>query len=129
LAGVTGRYLADACALIVFYAAGPMSRIVRQVMQDGDVAVSSITVWEITRKVALGKLPSDWGEGGLAGLLQRQGFRPLPLSWSDAERANGLPPIHKDPMDRMLIAQAMRHGLEIITNDRLFDGYGVKTVW
>jgi PIN domain nuclease of toxin-antitoxin system len=126
---VTERYLADACALIVFFAAGPMSQAVQQVMGDGDVAVSAITVWEITRKAALGKLPSDWGEGGLSGLLQRQGFRPLPLAWSDAQLANTLPPIHKDPMDRMLIAQALRHDMRIITNDRVFDGYGVKTVW
>ena len=126
---MTGRYLADACALIVFYTAAPMSRTVEQIMGDGDVAVSAITVWEITRKAALGKLPSEWGEGGLVGLLQRQGFRPLPLSWSDAELANRLPPIHKDPMDRMLIAQAVRHGLDIITNDRVFEDYGVKTVW
>jgi PIN domain nuclease of toxin-antitoxin system len=68
-------------------------------------------------------------KGDLAELLQRQGFRPLSLSWSDAQRANGLLPIHKGPMDRMLIAQAMRHGLAIITNDRVFDGCGVKTVW
>ncbi len=126
---MTDGYLADACALIVFYAGGPMSPVVQEVMRDGDVAVSSITVWEITRKAALGKLPSDWGEGGLVELLQRQGFRPLPLSWSDTELANGLPPIHKDPMDRMLIAQPVRHGLTIITNDRLFDSYGVKTLW
>ena len=126
---MSDRYLADACALIVFNAAGPMGQTAQQVMRDGDVAVSTITVWEIARKVALGKLPSDWGPDGLVGLLQRQGFRPLPLSWSDAELANSLPPIHKDPMDRMLIAQAMRHGLYIITNDRLFDGYGVRTVW
>jgi PIN domain nuclease of toxin-antitoxin system len=129
LAGVTDRYLADACALIVFYAGGPMSPAVQQVMRDGDVTVSAITVWEITRKAALGKLPSNWGEGGVVGLLQRQGFRPLPLSWSDAQLANTLPPIHKDPMDRMLIAQALRNGLEIITNDGMFDSYGVKTVW
>jgi PIN domain nuclease of toxin-antitoxin system len=126
---VTDRYLADACALIFFYADGPMSPIVQQVMRDGDVAISAITVWEITRKATLGKLPSDWGEGGLVGLLQRQGFRPLPLSWSDAELANSLPQIHKDPVDRMLIAQALRQGLEIITNDALFDGYGIKTIW
>jgi PIN domain nuclease of toxin-antitoxin system len=126
---LTDRYLADACALIVFFVAGPMSPAAQQVMLNGDVAVSAVTVWEITRKAALGKLPSDWGEDGLVGLLQRQGFQPLPLSWSDAELANRLPPIHKDPMDRMLIAQALRHGLEIITNDRLFDGYGVKTIW
>lgn len=40
-----------------------------------------------------------------------------------------LPPVHKDPMDRMLIAQALRLGAIIVTSDRLFEGYGVKTLW
>ncbi len=48
---------------------------------------------------------------------------------SDAERANTLPPIHKDPMDRMLIAQALNAGMTIVTIDRLFATYGVRTVW
>lgn len=123
------RFLADACALITFFLAGPMGEAGQRAMADGDVTVSAITVWEITRKASLGKLPDQWGDGGLATLLQRQGFRPLPLSWSDAEHANVLPLIHKDPMDRMLIAQAMRHDLVIITSDAIFDAYGVRTVW
>ena len=126
---MTSPYLADACALITFMAGADLSPDTLRLMSDGEIAVSSITVWEITRKAAIGKLPAAWGEGGLVALLQRQGFRPLPLTWSDAERANQLPPVHKDPMDRMLIAQALRHGMPIITSDRFFEAYGVATVW
>jgi PIN domain nuclease of toxin-antitoxin system len=67
--------------------------------------------------------------GSFADYLISKGFDPLPFTWADAERANLLPPIHKDPMDRMLIAQALNAGLTIITIDRLFDQYGVRTVW
>ncbi len=122
-------YLADSCAVIVFLADQPMSPRMRAIMQEADVAVSAITVWEITRKAALGKLPASWGADGLAVLLHRQGFRPLPLTWRDAERANRLPALHRDPMDRMLIAQALHHDMPVITSDRIFEDYGVSTIW
>lgn len=123
------RYLADACALIPFFADQQLTPPTRELMRMGDISVSAITVWEITRKAALGKLPGQWGEGGLPGLLQRRAFRPLPFTWSDAAFANQLPPLHKDPFDRILIAQALRRDMTIITADRLFDSYGVKTIW
>ena len=123
------RYLADACALIAFFTDERLSPSARELMRRGDIAVSAITVWEITRKAALGNLPAQWGEGGLPALLQRRAFRPLPLTWSDAAWANQLPPLHKDPFDRILIAQALRRDMTIVTSDRLFEGYGVKTVW
>ena len=122
-------YLADACALIVFMAEGTMSPAMRAVMETGDVAVSPVTVWEITRKASIGKLLAQWQPGTLEALLTRQGFSQAPLTWDDAERANTLPPVHKDPMDRMLIAQALRLGAVIVTSDRLFEGYGVTTLW
>jgi PIN domain nuclease of toxin-antitoxin system len=52
-----------------------------------------------------------------------------PLTWADTERANALPPLHKDPMDRMLIAQALNADMPIITDDSLYPGYGVRTIW
>jgi hypothetical protein len=73
LAGVSQGYLADACALITFFLAGPMGKAGQQAMADGDVAVSSITVWEITRTASLGKLPDQWGEGGGAGVVAAAG--------------------------------------------------------
>lgn len=83
----------------------------------------------MTRKASLGLLPNDWGPSGLAAHLDDLGFRPLPLLWIDAEYANDLPPLHKDPMDRLLIAQALRNDMTVITSDRIFADYGVRTIW
>ncbi len=106
-----------------------MSTLMREVMETGEVMVSPLSVWEITHKAGAGKLPNQWAPGRLEDLLLRQGFTQLSLTWEDAERATALPPIHKDPMDRMLIAQALRLGAVIVTSDRLFEAYGIKTVW
>lgn len=123
-------HLADACALVAFFSGHGMGAPGEAAMRTGRVAVSSITVWELTRKAAIGKLPSlPTVAGSFAGYLQRAGFSPLPLAWPDAEAANSLPPIHKDPMDRMLIAQALRHRMVVITEDGLFASYGVSTIW
>ena len=127
-------FLADACALIVFHGYGGrgMSAAGKAAMEDGDVFVSGITVWEITRKVALGKLdrPVPPGFAGtFAQYLEQSGYRPIQLDWHTAEAANALPEHHKDPMDRMLIAIAQRQGLVIISNDVVFADYGVRTVW
>lgn len=124
-------YLADACALIVFLGQDEPAHVMpagAQVMLRENVCVLSITFWEITRKVALGKLPRI-GHGSLASLLRAQQFRPLNLTWDDGEAANNLPDHHRDPMDRMMIAAALRSDMTIITSDRIFGAYGVKTLW
>lgn len=126
--------LADACALIAFHGYGgeTMSEAGKAAMVSGDVVISPITIWEISRKVALGKLapPCPPGSNGsFAAWLRTAGYRPLPLSWDAAEKANNLPLHHKDPMDRMLIAAALERALTIITDDAAFDAYGVKTIW
>lgn len=127
--GATRPYLADACAIIVFFAARPMSQRMLSIMSGPDVFVSPVTVWEITRKAGQGFLLPAWRGGGFANLLDTQGFSPFPLSWEDAEHANLLPPLHKDPMDRMPIAQALRNDMTVITSDRIFSAYGVRTIW
>jgi PIN domain nuclease of toxin-antitoxin system len=124
-------FLADACALLAFFGAGDMAMSAAglRAMQT-DVGVSPITVWELTRKAAIGELPPLPTElGSFARHLVALGFRDIPLLWDDAEAANALPPHHRDPMDRMLIATALRAGLTIITNDGIFPTYGVRTVW
>jgi PIN domain nuclease of toxin-antitoxin system len=99
-------------------------------MRTAEIRVSPITVWEITRKAALGKLPSVWAPyASLTALLRSEGFALQPLGWDDAEQANRLPLHHKDPMDRMLIATALRNDLTIITDDAVFAAYGVSTIW
>ncbi|MFL5289612.1 MAG: type II toxin-antitoxin system VapC family toxin [Rhodopila sp.] len=126
--------LADACALVVFHGYGgqTMSSAGRTAISTGDVFVSPITVWEIARKVAMGKLerPAPAGfNGSLSDWLRHAGYRVLPLTWEACERANALPMHHKDPMDRMLIAAALDRGLTIITDDAVFAQYGVQTIW
>jgi PIN domain nuclease of toxin-antitoxin system len=126
--------LADACALIVFHGYGgqTMSHAGRAAMGSGDVFVCPITVWEITRKVALGKLerPTPPGfHGSLSEWLRQAGYRILPMTWDACEGANALPMHHKDPMDRMLIALALDRGMTVVTDDDMFGQYGVATIW
>lgn len=124
-------FLGDACAIIAFFADGGASMTEAGIAaMQADVAVSPITVWELTRKASIGKLPPlPTVDSSFARWLVEQGFRVQPLTWVDTERANSLPPIHKDPMDRMLIAQALNADLPVITEDALYRQYGVKTVW
>ncbi len=124
-------HLADACALLSFFGASgsDMSDAGRAAM-TGDVLISPITVWELTRKASLGKLPPlPTQNGSFARHLTALGYQTASLICEDAERANRLPPHHKDPMDRMLIATAQRLGCPIITSDGLFATYDVDTVW
>jgi PIN domain nuclease of toxin-antitoxin system len=124
---------ADACALIAFYGEGAreLSAAGLAAMRDGDIAVSAITVWEVSRKARLGKLPELPPPVALdlTAYLRAQGYRLVPLTPEVAEAANALPPHHADPMDRMLVAAALAEGATIITNDRILAAYGVGVLW
>jgi PIN domain nuclease of toxin-antitoxin system len=62
-------------------------------------------------------------------LVEQLGFHPLSISLEHAQRAGTLPGPHRDPFDRMLIAQAQAEDLSLISNERLFDSYGVRRIW
>jgi PIN domain nuclease of toxin-antitoxin system len=85
-----------------------------------DVLVSAATVWEVAIKRALGKLESP---DGLIDALEIVGFDVLPIAGRDAEAAGALPPHHRDPFDRMLVAQAQRLGALIVSRDPAFADY------
>ena len=97
--------------------------------RQNEVFVSAASVWEIAIKTATGKLNAqallDSCEARFAGA----GFRILEIRLGDAVRASGLPRHHKDPFDRMLVAQAQAENLAIMSNDAVFDHYGVRRVW
>jgi PIN domain nuclease of toxin-antitoxin system len=94
------------------------------------ILVSSASAWEIATKFRIGKLP-DAGDllADFAGYLVRERFEGLPISTDHAVRAGLLPGPHKDPFDRMLIAQAQAESLPILSNDAAFDTYGVRRLW
>ena len=95
-----------------------------------DVIVSAASAWEITTKHRIGKLPGASAVAqDVAGAIASQGFEELPVTVADAERAGRLPGPHRDPFDRMLIAQAIRRDLTILSIDEVFDQYGVNRLW
>ena len=94
------------------------------------VLVSAASAWEVTTKVRLGKLRgADGLAADFAGHMAREGFDPLPISMEHAARAGLLAGGHKDPFDRMLIAQAQAEDLSLVSNEVLFDSYGVRRIW
>lgn len=101
-----------------------------KIARSEHVIVSAASAWEMAIKVALGKLPaaidlvSDFEE--TAAL---RGFQVIPITASHAIRAGLLPGPHKDPFDRMLIAQAQAENLTVVSNDVIFDRYGVRRLW
>ena len=109
-----------------------LSRKARGIIGDADhlVLVSAASAWEITTKYRLGKLPgAEVVAGDVAGVVRAQSFTPLPISVVHAQQAGALPGEHRDPFDRMLIAQAQCEGLTLISNEVLFDNYGVTRLW
>jgi len=89
------------------------------------VFVSAASIWEISIKQAKGMLeaPED-----LEALVEDEGFTKLPISLFHGQQAGKLPEIHRDPFDRMLIAQAQAEGLELITADGVIPQYGVRVI-
>ena len=86
----------------------------------------SASVWEISIKKALGKLRAP---DNLAAIIEDEGLQHLSIRFSHAERAGALPPIHRDPFDRMLVAQCKVEGLTLVTGDPTIPRYKVKTLW
>jgi PIN domain nuclease of toxin-antitoxin system len=92
--------------------------------------VSAASAWEISVKYKQGKLPEAARlMVDLEGAIASEGFAPVPITIFHGERAGDLPLHHKDPFDRMLIAQAFAESLTLISNERLFDRYGVARLW
>ena len=97
---------------------------------DNEVFVSTASAWEIATKYQLGRLSgAALITADIAGAVASQGFTELPISIRDGQAAGGLPAIHKDPFDRMLIAQAVTAGMEIVSNEALFDAYAIPRLW
>jgi PIN domain nuclease of toxin-antitoxin system len=94
------------------------------------VLVSAASAWEITTKARLGKLPGARAVAAdVAGSVASQGFAPLDITVIHAQRAGALAGEHRDPFDRMLIAQTQLEDVSIVSDDHVFDAYGVRRLW
>jgi len=89
---------------------------------ENDVLVSAATVWELAIKRANGRIRL---ESDLSEAIGRSGFTGIPMTLADAEAAAALPPHHRDPFDRLVIAQARRLDAVIVSRDRAFAAYDV----
>lgn len=95
-----------------------------------DVLLSAATIWELSIKIGQGKLTLSlpyrrWVEKAITDLK----LTVLPITVEYAERQAALPPHHKDPFDRFLIAQALVEGVPVASTDAAFDPYGVTRIW
>jgi PIN domain nuclease of toxin-antitoxin system len=126
------RHLADTHTLLwAAYAPQRLGESARLVLEDGDAVIyfSFASVWEIAIKLGLKKLRLPESLAELIDGLRLRGFRPLPKQVSDAMRVTDLPLHHRDPFDRMLVAQAQAHGLALISADSAMTDYAVDVVW
>ena len=95
--------------------------------QDNDVFVSAASAWEIATKYRICKLPAVAAiVVDLDRVLADQSFIGLPISFRHGQAGGALPGPHRDPFDRMLIAQAMIEELTLVSNELAFDAYGVR---
>ena len=98
----------------------------RRLLEDpaNEILFSAASLWEIVIKAALRKPDFKADVALLRPALTEMGFAELAVSGAHAERLAGLPPIHKDPFDRMLVAQSLAEPLVLLTNDAALAGYG-----
>ena len=98
--------------------------------RSNEILVSAVSAWEIATKVRLGRLPDTVELAqDFVGYMKREGFQELPISIEHAIRAGLLPGFHKDPFDRMLVAQSQAENVSIVSNDGKFDPYHVQRLW
>jgi PIN domain nuclease of toxin-antitoxin system len=97
--------------------------------KDNNIFVSIVSLWEIAIKSGLGKLELQRPFESLEADLQRLDIKILPIAFAELNIYRSLPLHHRDPFDRILIAQAIGNSLTIITRDALFELYSIRVLW
>ena len=127
------KLLLDTHALLWWLLDDPqLSQTARAVIADATnhIYVSSASAWELSTKQRIGKLP-EIGDlvDRLLSYIRKERFDLLPISFEHALYAGKLPGPHRDPFDRMLMAQSELEKLQVITCDSVFREYGIKVIW
>jgi PIN domain nuclease of toxin-antitoxin system len=127
------RLLLDTHAFLWWLAGdSALSTPARNAITDeaNEIFISAASAWEMTTKHRIGKLPSlDPIAADIEAAITGQGFQALPISMRHGQVAGALSGPHRDPFDRMLIAQAMLDDLVLVSNEEPFDAYGVRRLW
>lgn len=127
------RVLLDTCTFLWLIAAAPeLSDRAREVFADphNEVFLSSASAWEVAVKHALGRLPLPAPPSRFVPEERdRHGIEPLAIDEESALHVARLPLLHKDPFDRILVCQAIIHGLIILGPDPLITQYPVRSTW
>jgi PIN domain nuclease of toxin-antitoxin system len=127
------RLLLDTHALIWWLAGdASLSTDAKAAIIDpgNEIFVGSVSAWEIATKYRIGRLPQAAGLAlDVSGALASQGFIELPITVLHGQTAGCLPGPHRDPFDRMLIAQATLADLVLVSNEAVFDRYAVRRLW
>jgi PIN domain nuclease of toxin-antitoxin system len=127
------RLLLDTHALLWWLNDDPsLSRVAHNAIAEptNDIFVSAASAWEIATKHRIGRLPeAALLAADMAGIIASEGFGELAISMHHGQVAGSLPGIHKDPFDRILVAQAILADLPIISSDEILSAYGVSRVW
>jgi PIN domain nuclease of toxin-antitoxin system len=127
------KLLLDTCTFLWLIADAPaLSPRARELFRDpaNEVYLSSVAAWEIAVKYALGRLPLPAPpERFVPEQRQHHDIAPLALDEESVLQAHRLPSLYRDPFDRMLVCQAIVHGMAILTPDPLVAGYPVRTMW
>jgi len=127
------RLLLDTCTFLWIAAdAKALSLRARELFRspDNEVFLSAGSAWEIAIKHALGRLPLPEAPERFVPLMREaHGIAALPVDEEAALHLSRLPDLHRDPFDRLLVSQAIVHGLTIVTPDPLVTQYPARTIW
>jgi PIN domain nuclease of toxin-antitoxin system len=127
------RALLDSHTLLWWILNDPaLTDVAHEVISENSdsILISAASAWELAIKFRLGRLPKAADLiSNFSNAVENEGFQLLPISTEHGIRAGLLPGLHKDPFDRMLIAQSQAENAPIISNDAVFDSYGVRRLW
>jgi len=123
--------LLDTHAFIWFSENAPnLSVALKDRIESADfVYVSIASLWEIAIKISIGKLTLQSDYADIEAQLPAAGILLLPILFADTVRVRNLPFHHRDPFDRILIAQSINHSLVLVSRDEMFDAYAVQRLW
>ena len=124
------KYLLDTHAILWYFQGNEnLPKKIRTIIESKSCFYSIISFWEIAIKQKLGKLDSSFSIQELESMCTKANIQIAPITSKSIETTKFLPLIHRDPFDRLLIAQAKNLNLILITQDMFIPQYDVKTLW